>query len=146
MLSTSAFNALLKILEEPPPHIVFIMATTELHKIPETIRSRAQEYEFRTISATAIAGQLRAIATADHIDVGIDYESLAEAGSMLGSGSIIERRSAASPMAGAVFRASGSPMKRADESPGSAARTRRRSPFKSRQAWRLRCSTPCLTS
>src|SRR4051812_1914056 len=66
-LSTSSFNALLKSVEEPPPHVVFIMATTELHKIPETIRSRAQEYEFRTIGTTAITGQLRTIAAAEKI-------------------------------------------------------------------------------
>jgi DNA polymerase-3 subunit gamma/tau len=66
-LSTSSFNALLKSIEEPPPYVVFIMATTELQKIPETIRSRAQEYEFRTIGTSAIAGQLRAIAEAEKI-------------------------------------------------------------------------------
>src|SRR6516162_5161306 len=66
-LSASSFNALLKSIEEPPPHVVFIMATTELQKIPETIRSRAQEYEFRTIGTSAIAGQLRAIAEAEKI-------------------------------------------------------------------------------
>ena len=66
-LSSSSFNALLKSVEEPPPHVVFIMATTELHKIPETIRSRAQENEFRTIGTTAITGQLRTIAAAEKI-------------------------------------------------------------------------------
>src|SRR5215212_1693284 len=54
-LSTPSFNALLKSLEEPPPHVVFMMATTELEKIPETVLSRAQVYEFRTISTTSIA-------------------------------------------------------------------------------------------
>jgi DNA polymerase-3 subunit gamma/tau len=48
-LSKPAFNALLKTLEEPPPNVVFVMATTELHKVPETIRSRCQEFDFRTI-------------------------------------------------------------------------------------------------
>ena len=66
-LSAQSFNALLKSIEEPPAHVVFILATTELHKIPETIRSRAQEYEFRTIGASAIAGQLRTIAEAEKI-------------------------------------------------------------------------------
>jgi DNA polymerase-3 subunit gamma/tau len=47
MLSTAAFNALLKSIEEPPPHAAFIMATTELHKVPDTIISRSQVFEFR---------------------------------------------------------------------------------------------------
>jgi len=68
-LSGHSFNALLKSIEEPPPHIVFIMATTALDKIPDTIRSRAQEFEFRTIPARLIAEQLRAIADAEGIDV-----------------------------------------------------------------------------
>ena len=50
MLSTPAFNALLKTIEEPPPRVVFIMATTERHKVPETILSRSQQFEFRTIA------------------------------------------------------------------------------------------------
>ena len=54
-LSTPSFNALLKSIEEPPPHVVFMMATTELHKIPDTILSRSQVFEFRTIPAKAIA-------------------------------------------------------------------------------------------
>src|ERR1041384_6451235 len=68
-LSTPSFNALLKSIEEPPPHVVFMMATTELDKIPETVRSRAQVYEFRTISAPAIAAQLRKIVDAEGIEV-----------------------------------------------------------------------------
>ena len=71
-LSSSSFNALLKSVEEPPPHVVFIMATTELHKIPDTILSRSQVYEFRTIATPAIAAQLRAIADAEQIAVGDD--------------------------------------------------------------------------
>ena len=71
-LSSHSFNALLKSVEEPPPHVVFVMATTELHKIPDTIQSRAQVYEFRTIAAAAIAGQLRRIADAEQIAVGDD--------------------------------------------------------------------------
>jgi DNA polymerase-3 subunit gamma/tau len=71
-LSNHSFNALLKSVEEPPPHVVFIMATTELHKIPDTILSRAQVYEFRTIATMAIAGQLRHIADAEGITVGDD--------------------------------------------------------------------------
>jgi DNA polymerase III subunit gamma/tau len=68
-LSSHSFNALLKSIEEPPPHAVFMMATTELDKIPETILSRSQVYEFRMISTRAIAGQLRAICDAEQIEV-----------------------------------------------------------------------------
>ncbi|MBK5297348.1 MAG: DNA polymerase III subunit gamma/tau [Vicinamibacteria bacterium] len=71
-LSNHSFNALLKSVEEPPPHVVFIMATTELHKIPDTIQSRAQVYEFRTIATTAIAAQLRHIADAEAISIADD--------------------------------------------------------------------------
>jgi DNA polymerase-3 subunit gamma/tau len=62
MLSTSAFNALLKTLEEPPAHAVFVMATTELHKVPDTILSRCQQFEFRQIATEKIFQRLRAIA------------------------------------------------------------------------------------
>ena len=58
-LSNHSFNALLKSVEEPPPHVIFMMATTELDKIPETVLSRSQVYEFRTISTKAIATKLR---------------------------------------------------------------------------------------
>jgi DNA polymerase III subunit gamma/tau len=75
-LSEHSFNALLKSIEEPPPHVVFIMATTELQAIPETIRSRAQEYEFRTISVSAIAAQLRVIAQAEGIQAHDDAIAL----------------------------------------------------------------------
>src|SRR5687767_1589914 len=61
MLSAQSFNALLKSIEEPPPHVVFMMATTELEKIPDTVLSRSQVYEFRTISTKAIAEKLRTI-------------------------------------------------------------------------------------
>src|SRR5437660_8717172 len=69
-LSAASFNALLKSIEEPPPHVVFMMATTELDRIPETVLSRSQVYEFRTISTKAIAEQLRRIADAEKISVG----------------------------------------------------------------------------
>ena len=65
MLSTPAFNALLKTLEEPPPSVKFIFATTEYHKIPDTILSRCQEFEFRTVSRSEIAQQLRRIVDAE---------------------------------------------------------------------------------
>jgi DNA polymerase III subunit gamma/tau len=71
-LSSSSFNALLKSIEEPPPHVVFMMATTELDKIPETILSRSQVYEFRTISTKAITTKLREIVDKEEITVGDD--------------------------------------------------------------------------
>jgi DNA polymerase-3 subunit gamma/tau len=71
-LSTPSFNALLKSIEEPPPHVVFMMATTELERIPDTVLSRSQVYEFRTIGTSAIVGHLRTIADAEGIQVGDD--------------------------------------------------------------------------
>lgn len=68
-LSKAAFNALLKTLEEPPPNVVFIMATTELHKVPETILSRCQQFEFRTIPVAKIFDRLRLIADAEKINI-----------------------------------------------------------------------------
>src|SRR5215210_743407 len=69
-LSGSSFNALLKSVEEPPPHVVFIMATTSGDKIPDTILSRTQVFEFRQIGVPSIAGQLRKIADAEALTVG----------------------------------------------------------------------------
>ena len=68
MLSVSAFNALLKTLEEPPERVVFILATTELHKIPPTILSRCQRFDFRRLSAADITARLRTICAAEGID------------------------------------------------------------------------------
>ncbi|MXY15968.1 MAG: DNA polymerase III subunit gamma/tau, partial [Acidobacteria bacterium] len=68
-LSSHSFNALLKSIEEPPPHVVFMMATTELQKIPETILSRSQVFELRTIGTQAIGEQLRAIAAKESIAI-----------------------------------------------------------------------------
>jgi DNA polymerase-3 subunit gamma/tau len=68
MLSTSAFNALLKTLEEPPPHVVFIFATTEVHKIPATILSRCQRYDFKLLSTSALTQHLTTILSAEGID------------------------------------------------------------------------------
>ncbi len=68
MLTAEAFNALLKTLEEPPPHVVFVLATTEPHRMPETILSRCQRYNFRRISTEAIVGQLRKILDAEEIE------------------------------------------------------------------------------
>jgi DNA polymerase-3 subunit gamma/tau len=72
MLSRNAFNALLKTLEEPPSNVIFIMATTELHKVPETILSRCQEFEFRTIPLQKIFDRLKLIAGAEKIDISDD--------------------------------------------------------------------------
>lgn len=69
MLSTGAFNALLKTLEEPPEHVVFILATTEPHKLPATILSRCQRFDFRRISARKIAERLDKIAKANEVNV-----------------------------------------------------------------------------
>jgi DNA polymerase-3 subunit gamma/tau len=71
-LSNASFNSLLKSIEEPPPHVIFMMATTELDKIPETVLSRAQVYEFRAISTKAIATKLREIVDEEGITVGED--------------------------------------------------------------------------
>ncbi|MBP6002788.1 MAG: DNA polymerase III subunit gamma/tau [Pyrinomonadaceae bacterium] len=71
-LSNHSFNALLKTIEEPPDDVVFIMATTELHKVPVTIQSRCQEFEFRTIALQKIYDRLRLIADAEKIDVSDD--------------------------------------------------------------------------
>ena len=69
MLSISAFNALLKIIEEPPEHLLFILATTELHKVPATILSRCQRFSFRRISQEDIAQRLQYVAYQENIDM-----------------------------------------------------------------------------
>lgn len=69
MLSISAFNALLKIIEEPPKHLLFILATTELHKVPATILSRCQRFSFRRISQEDIAARLQYVAYQENIDL-----------------------------------------------------------------------------
>jgi DNA polymerase-3 subunit gamma/tau len=66
MLSTAAFNALLKTLEEPPPHAVFVLATTEIHKIPATVLSRCQRHEFRRVPVAEISANLRSIVVNEH--------------------------------------------------------------------------------
>ena len=70
MLSQSAFNALLKTLEEPPPHVLFILATTEVHKIPVTILSRCQRYDFKKVSVEKIKEQLASITSKEKIKIG----------------------------------------------------------------------------
>ena len=67
MLSTQAFNALLQILEEPPTHLMFILATTEIHKVPATIKSRCQQFAFKRIHAPAIAAHLERVAQVEGI-------------------------------------------------------------------------------
>jgi DNA polymerase-3 subunit gamma/tau len=69
MLTTEAFNALLKTLEEPPPNVVFVFATTEPHKVPATIASRCQRFEFRKIPSTLIRERLARIAEAEGFDI-----------------------------------------------------------------------------
>ena len=69
MLSTASFNALLKTLEEPPPHVVFILATTELSKVPATIASRCQRFKFRPVSVETLAPHLKALAAQEKIDI-----------------------------------------------------------------------------
>ncbi len=67
MLSVGAFNALLKIMEEPPSHVIFILATTEVHKVPATILSRCQRFDFRRIDSDVIAARLTFVADSDNI-------------------------------------------------------------------------------
>ena len=69
MLSTSAFNALLKTLEEPPKHVIFILATTELHKVPETIISRCQNFDFHRVSIEDISNRLEEICNLENIKI-----------------------------------------------------------------------------
>jgi DNA polymerase-3 subunit gamma/tau len=69
MLSKGAFNAFLKTLEEPPPRVVFIMATTEVHKVPETIRSRCQVLQFRQVSETDMVQRLQRICASEAVDI-----------------------------------------------------------------------------
>ena len=91
MLSTSAFNALLKTLEEPPAHVVFIMATTELHKVPDTILSRCQQFEFRHIATEKIFQRLREIANTEKVKISDDaLREVARAG----AGSLRDAQSA----------------------------------------------------
>src|SRR5436190_10798407 len=67
MLSTGAFNAFLKTLEEPPPHVKFIFATTEIHKVPITIRSRCQRHDFRLIPYAMVAARVKEILAQEHL-------------------------------------------------------------------------------
>ena len=94
MLSIRAFNALLKTLEEPPAYVIFILATTEAHKIPVTILSRCQRYDFHRISIETIAGRLSQLMEAEHINVeekAIRYVAKAADGSMRDALSLLDQ-------------------------------------------------------
>jgi len=94
MLSTSAFNALLKTLEEPPPHIIFIFATTESHKIPDTIISRCLRFDFKRISIRAIAEHLGRTARSESVQIsqrGLALIAREAEGSMRDAQTIFER-------------------------------------------------------
>jgi DNA polymerase-3 subunit gamma/tau len=98
MLSTSAFNALLKTLEEPPPHAMFVLATTESHKIPITVISRCQRHDFRRISVLEIIKLLKVMAEAEEINVSEDVLGLIArqaTGSMRDAISILDQLSSA---------------------------------------------------
>jgi DNA polymerase-3 subunit gamma/tau len=72
MLTKEAFNALLKTLEEPPAHVIFVLATTEAHKLPETIISRTQRFSFKSVSRTEIAKHLEDIAKKEKFKISLD--------------------------------------------------------------------------
>lgn len=94
MLSIGAFNALLKTLEEPPSYVIFILATTEVHKIPITILSRCQRYDFKRISLETIAGRLRQLTEAEHIeteDKALMYIAKAADGSLRDALSLLDK-------------------------------------------------------
>jgi DNA polymerase III subunit gamma/tau len=93
-LSGSSFNALLKSIEEPPAHVVFMMATTELHKIPDTILSRSQVFEFRTIPTPLITAQLQKIVSAERLqaeDAALSLIARAAEGSMRDAQSALDQ-------------------------------------------------------
>lgn len=93
-LSKGAFNALLKLLEEPPDHVRFIMATTEIQKMPATVLSRCQRYDFRRISMTDMVGHLAHVAEVDKLGVGLDAIELLSReadGSMRDAQSLLEQ-------------------------------------------------------
>lgn len=94
MLSTAAFNALLKTLEEPPPHVKFILATTELHKVPATISSRCQRFEFRRVNIADSAERLLAVAEKEGVSLERDaaeFISRLSDGGMRDALSILDR-------------------------------------------------------
>lgn len=105
MLTTEAFNALLKTLEEPPEHVMFILCTTEPHKVPATIQSRCQRFDFRNIATDQIAAHLRAIAQSEGVKADEDaLHALARLGngSMRDALSLLDRLMAACPKGQAI--------------------------------------------
>ncbi len=98
MLSKSAFNALLKTLEEPPSHVVFILATTEIHKIPATILSRAQRFDFKRASRDEIIANLKKVAKAEKIEIddgSLDLIAVSAAGAHRDALGLLEQVAAA---------------------------------------------------
>jgi DNA polymerase-3 subunit gamma/tau len=94
MLSTSSFNALLKTLEEPPPRVTFILATTESHRIPATIHSRCQRHDFRLLGMGEITGRLREIVEAEGVTAGegaLAILAAAAAGSLRDAQSLLDQ-------------------------------------------------------
>lgn len=94
MLSKNAFNALLKTLEEPPPRVIFILATTEPHKVPVTIHSRCQRYDFRRIPSASMAGHLAAICEKEGVQISRDSLrriAIAAEGSLRDSQSLLDQ-------------------------------------------------------
>jgi DNA polymerase-3 subunit gamma/tau len=107
MLSTAAFNALLKTLEEPPEHVIFVLATTEVHKIPETILSRCQRFEFRRIPLDAIVERLGRIAEAEEVEAepeALELISRAATGSMRDAISLFDQLAAGGSITGDYVR------------------------------------------
>ena len=100
MLSTPAFNALLKTLEEPPPHAIFVLATTEIHKVPATVISRCQRHEFRRVGVVEILGNLRHIVKEEGFKADEDALLLIArqaSGSMRDAQSLLDQLSSAGP-------------------------------------------------
>ena len=94
MLSIGAFNALLKTLEEPPEYVIFILATTEVHKIPITILSRCQRYDFKRITIDTIAARMSQLMETEHVEVeekAIRYIAKAADGSMRDALSLLDQ-------------------------------------------------------
>jgi DNA polymerase-3 subunit gamma/tau len=94
MLTDAAFNALLKTLEEPPPHVVFVLATTDAHKVPATILSRCQRFDFRRVSMSAAAGCLRMICAAEGFTVpeaALEMIARSSTGSMRDAENLLEQ-------------------------------------------------------
>ncbi len=115
MLTTSAFNALLKTLEEPPPHLKFIFATTEPHKIPVTVLSRCQRYDFRRIPSPLIISRLKTVLGVEDIgidDAGLDVIARAAEGGMRDALSLTDQ---VLSFAGAASLSSGGPMVSAEQ-------------------------------